>query len=442
MALKFAVVDIETTGLYHQDHDITEVAVVHVDDGGLRQVFHSLINPNRQIPSQISGLTGINNSLVEGAPSFEDVLGELERVLEGRIFVAHNVNFDYQFLKAAFEKRGLKLVAKRFCTMRYARKLFPNLPNHRLGTVINHLDISNESVHRAHGDAMALALAFEKMKSMDRDGVLEELLKGNNRTTILPPKVPREMVEAIPETTGVYYFYDESERMIYVGKAKNLRKRVLSHFTSSGATRKKQMFQKDVARIGFQETINEYEAFLVEDAEIKRRWPKYNRAQKSRGESFAVVPYINRAGKTRFAVTKSNFRSDALGWFVSVQRAKEWLKMALIEWGIDLSRGGFYTDFQMDLDSRSEEESIELFIHHQYNEMKRSYVLGTQSDEGLFHFAAVVNGRYWGYGKLENESDINQDLIEKVTIKAPDSPMVRAILERMIQDEQIREYEI
>ncbi len=442
MPLKFAVVDIETTGLYHQDHDITEVAVAHLDEGGVRQVFHSLVNTTRNIPSQISGLTGINNTLVKDAPNFEEIAGDLKAALEDRIFVAHNVNFDYQFLKAAFEKVKIKLVTKRFCTMRYARKLFPNLPNHRLGTVCQYLGVENESVHRAHGDAMALALALQKMIKRDQDEIVLQLLKGNSRTTILPPKVPIEMVEAIPENTGVYYFFDESDRLVYVGKAKNLRKRVLSHFTSSGTTRKKQMFQKEVARIDYKVTVNEYEAFLVEDAEIKRRWPKYNRAQKSRGESFAVVPYVNRAGQKRFAITKSNFRSDALGWFVSVQRAKEWLKVALIEWGIDLSRAGFYTGFQMDLDPKSEEESIELFIQHQFNEMKRSFVLGIQSDEGAFHFAAVVEGRYRGYGKVDDESRINQSVVEEATTKAPDSPMVRAVLEQMIHDEQIREYEI
>ena len=102
--LKFAVVDIETTGLFHQGHGITEIAVVLVENGAIKPVFHSMVNPGTEISSQISQLTGIDHAMVEKAPSINSLIPEIKGHLDGRIFLAHNVNFDYQFLKAAFEK--------------------------------------------------------------------------------------------------------------------------------------------------------------------------------------------------------------------------------------------------------------------------------------------------------------------------------------------------
>src|SRR5690554_5438002 len=124
--MKLAVVDIEPTGLYHQGHGITEVAVVHLDAGGMPvPSFHSLVNPYRVVPSAVEALTGISTGLVEHAPDFSEVVEPLTEALEGRIFVAHNVNFDYRFLESAYSEQNRTLRAKRLCTMRYARKILP-----------------------------------------------------------------------------------------------------------------------------------------------------------------------------------------------------------------------------------------------------------------------------------------------------------------------------
>lgn len=436
--MKFAVVDIETTGLFHQGHDITEIAVVHIDDGNPVLAFHSLVHTDKLIPVQISGLTGITNRDTNQAPKFEEVMPALIAALEGRVFVAHNVNFDFQFLKAYFERAGEAFNMKRVCSLRMAKKVLPNQQSYKLGALCKNFGIENTARHRADGDAMATAHLLVKMIKIDQGETLNDLLRQNSRNAILPPGINKSDIDNLPETSGVYYFYNEREELIYVGKAKNLKKRIISHFTSSGATRKKQIFQRQVARLDVVQTANEYAALLLEDSEIKKHWPALNVAQKHGNTSFAVITYQNRLNEVRFGIVRTKYTRDALGYFTSIASARTWLQQALIDWNVNPSRGGFYSD---KANEENDNEAMRLFIKQQRNLISSSYALLTYEANDHRAFAAVIDGKYRGYGTLDSGKEVNVDSIMSSLTKAPDSLTARAVLLRMMNDKKVMKYE-
>lgn len=434
--MKFAVVDIETTGLFHQGHGITEIAVVHIDGDNCRQVFHSLVNPEKAIPSGITHLTGIEDITVKDAPDFEEIAEELEAALHNRVFVAHNVNFDYNFLKAAFEKSGRAFKYQRLCTMRYARKILPAMSSHRLKSVCLALDIGNTDEHRAGGDAMAAAQVLLQLQKRDAQGELEKLLKQNKRHSILPPGIEPEVVNSLPDNPGVYYFYGVSPKPIYIGKAKNLKRRVLSHFTSSGSTGRKQIFQREITRISYTEAANEYEALLMEDAEIKKHWPVYNVAQKQRTAAFAVLPYENRSGKTRLAILKTRDRADAIAWFNTRHEAKIWLYKEMISRGINPERAGMFKTDDLIFTETESEKALSEFIDNQRAEMKNSYLLISNTNEKSPFGVVIMDGKYRGYGHFD-DIEVNRNQIESKISQAPDSPAAKAVIRKMLNDDRI-----
>lgn len=436
--MKFAVVDIETTGLYHQGHGITEVAVVHLDDDRPPTLaFHSMVNPYRAIPAAIEHMTGITPDMVDDAPDFAEIAEPLARALEGRIFVAHNVNFDYRFLEAAFSSVDLKFRHKRLCTMRYARKAIPGLKSYRLANLCRVMKVINPDPHRAGGDALTAAeLLIELLRRDSETDILNGLLAQKGHAAVLPASIDPEVIKQLPESPGVYYMKDNADRPIYIGKAKNLKKRVLSHFTGSGSTRRKQLFQRLVASIDYRATPSEHFAFLVEDAEIKKWWPRYNRAQKGPAKAIALVEYPDRTSKIRFAFVNTGHRSDALAWFHSPAEGRNWLYRSCVEFGIDPTRAGLPLTEDYPPDFLEDPEAVKLFIDQCRMEVEGTYALGQKQGDD-FHYIIIRNGRYRGFGMCPNSDEFDLTHLEDRLTPAPDSPTAQAIIRRMLTDEDM-----
>ncbi|MFT7526801.1 MAG: DNA polymerase-3 subunit epsilon [Arenicella sp.] len=153
----YAVVDIETTGSSKNSSSITEIAVVRMRGSKVIGEWSSLVNPMRDIPAHITRLTGISNHMAESAPVFEQIADQLLEQLDGGIFVAHNVGFDYGFVKSAFERMGVNFRMPKYCTVVNSRKAFPGLKSYSLGNLTQHFDIDLYSHHRALSDAKATA---------------------------------------------------------------------------------------------------------------------------------------------------------------------------------------------------------------------------------------------------------------------------------------------
>lgn len=300
----YAIVDIETTGGYAANNDITEVAIVLHNGREVVSRFESLVKPVRDIPYYIQVLTGITPAMVQNAPFFGELAPRIASMLEGTVFIAHNVNFDYSFLKHHLGQAGYELNCHKLCTVRLARKIFPGLPSYSLGNLCRHFSIVIENRHRAGGDAMATATLFSRMLESNGLVHIEQFLKRGSKEQFLPPNLAKEALQQLPYGAGVYYFHDQKGQVIYVGKAKNLRYRVQSHFSHNGAGRQKQDFLRNIYHISYQPCATELMAFILESVEIRRLWPQFNYSQKRFAPVYGLYSYEDQNGYRRLVIEK------------------------------------------------------------------------------------------------------------------------------------------
>jgi DNA polymerase III subunit epsilon len=330
----YAIVDIETTGGHASANGITEIAILIHNGSEIIEQFSTLINPGMHIPVYIRALTGISNEMVNDAPFFNEVASRIYCLLQNKIFVAHNVNFDYSFLKHHLGNAGFELNSKKLCTVRLGRKIFPGLPSYSLGKFCNYLGIENPDRHRAGGDAHATAILFSKLLQKDEGEHIAGFLKAGSKDKCLPPNLPAEMIEKLPGSPGVYYFHNQKSKVVYVGKAKNLRKRVLSHFANNNPGRQKQDFLKSIYSITFKECGTELMAFILESIEIKRLWPEYNRSQKRFEHAYGLYAFEDQKGYLRLAVDKRQKFSAPLYTFNYILEGYELIKSMVSEFGL------------------------------------------------------------------------------------------------------------
>lgn len=302
--MQFAVVDIETTGGYAAANGITEIAVFITDGTNVSDTFYALLNPQVPIPVFIENLTGITNDRVTDQPVFEDIAQELHSILQGKVFVAHNVNFDYSFINHHLARFGYQLDCKKLCTIRLARKVVPGLRGYGLDKICNHLRIGIQKRHSASGDALATTELLHLLIGKGGMEYIVQMLKPAGGEMSIPPNLAAEDIHGLPQKPGVYYFHEKKGKVIYVGKAKNIRKRVRSHFSNNKPNRQKQEFIKSIYRISYQETATELMAMVLEGIEIRKRWPAQNRSQKHFEQVYGLYTYQDAKGYRRLFVEK------------------------------------------------------------------------------------------------------------------------------------------
>lgn len=311
----YAIVDIETTGGYAAANGITEISI-HVFDGSVvTEKFETLINPGQPIPYYISAMTGISDKMVATAPAFENVAEKIYNILHDKIFIAHNVNFDYSFVKSHLKEAGFDLNAKKLCTVRLSRKIFPGFSSYSLGKLCQSLGIAINDRHRAGGDTAATVKVFQLLLQNDKEQHIEKSLQRNSKEAILPPNVPKEHFNQLPYTPGVYYFHNEKGKVVYVGKANNIRYRVNSHFSNNSESRQKQNFMQHVYAISFQSCGTEMMACILESTEIKKRWPIFNSSQKRWEDIYGIFLYEDQNGYQRLAIDKNRKRLSPIYTF-------------------------------------------------------------------------------------------------------------------------------
>lgn len=317
----FAIVDIETTGGNPTQGGITEIAALVHDGEKIVDQFHTLINPERFIPGFITGLTGIDQQMVSDAPVFSDIAHRLFEFLKDKVFIAHNVNFDYAFIRESLKHEGYILDVPKLCTVRLSRKAFPGHKSYSLGRICEQLSIRIENRHRAYGDAAATAVLFERIFRTSPDLVIGSLKK-NSGESFLPPNISKEQFLKLPDATGIYYFHDGKGQVIYVGKALNIRSRFKGHFSGNSQDADKSKLRSEIHDVSWEETGSDFLAYLLELLEIRRLWPKYNKAQKFKASSWGLYQYEDSQGFVRFQVGKSTrdlfpliqFDNHSEGW--------------------------------------------------------------------------------------------------------------------------------
>ena len=284
-----------------------------------------LIRPARPIPSGITRLTGIDNTMVADAPEFADLAEDLHTFLGDAVFVAHNVSFDLRHLQAGFKSAGLHYNPRRLCTVRMSRKWLDGPQRYSLGALCEFLDIDNEAHHRAWGDATATAELFAILWR-DHSADMEAESGRGGGTSWWPPHLPPDALADIPATPGVYRFLDGDGKLAYVGMSKNLASRVRQHFNGSGSEARSQSLRRLVHKITWEETGSECMAAVLEDVLIRRFHPPLNRAQKVVGKGWAMDTFRCRQDIVRLSLTKGGTRHFIEALPQSGRKAETWLR--------------------------------------------------------------------------------------------------------------------
>lgn len=331
----YAIVDIESTGGKYNEEGITEIAIYKFDGYEIVDKFCSLINPERKIQAFVVKLTGINQEMLRFAPKFHEVAKRIVEITEGCIIVAHNAKFDYRILRTEFSRLGYDYQRQSLCTVELSKKIIPDMPSYSLGKLTKSLGIPLAKQHRAEGDAQATVKLLKILLNKDREkSILSNYIR-------LKPKKQVDskllnFLETLPQESGVYFFYDKDQNPLYVGKSKNIRKRVNQHFTKDNP--KSKSIQRLTEDVQFDITGNELIALLKENEYIKSLQPEFNRALTKTQFSHGVYVSKDEKGYLNFKAKTIHDKSTALTTFSSLHSAKSFLEQIVNTYQLCLNK--------------------------------------------------------------------------------------------------------
>ena len=315
----YAILDIETTGGQFNEEGITEIAIYKFDGHEVVDQFISLVNPEIPIQPFVVKLTGINNAMLISAPKFYEVAKRIIEITTDCVIVAHNAAFDYRILRTEFRRLGHNYEARTLCTVELSKKLLPEQPSHSLGKLVRALGIPMADRHRASGDALATIKLFKILLEKDIEKeIVKDFIKLEVEKGIAPQLL--DIISSLPSTTGVYYIHNEKSNLIYIGKSRNIKKRINQHFTGTSAKCKK--IQAQVFTVTYEETGSELIALLKESQEIKITKPILNRAQRKSIFQYALYVEKDEKGYLNLKIQKADGRKREITSFASLQEAK------------------------------------------------------------------------------------------------------------------------
>ena len=322
----YAILDIETTGGKYNEEGITEIAVYKFDGHKVIDQFISLINPEQPIQPFVVGLTGINNDMLRNAPKFYEVAKRIVEITNNCILVAHNAQFDHRILRLEFKKLGFDFERKTLCTVELSKKLIPGQLSYSLGKLVRALGIPLSDRHRASGDAQATVKLFKMLLSKDIEkNILKESVRIEPSKRLDTKLI--QIIDELPATTGVYYLHNEEGEIIYIGKSRNIRKRVNQHFTNDHPKAKE--IQKATFSVSFEATGNELIALLKENEEIKINKPQFNKTNGRSIFNYALYQYKDENGYINLKVEKADSRKKNITTFTGLQQANSVLQFML-----------------------------------------------------------------------------------------------------------------
>lgn len=332
-------VDIETTGVSYSRNKVIEVAAIRVENNEITDSYSSLVDPRTELPPFISSLTGIYSSDLAGAPTFHDIAGDLYQIMDGAVFVAHNVRFDYGFLKREFADTGRKFNPKLLCTVRLSRALFPAERHHKLQNLIDRCGIEVESRHRAYDDAAAMWQFIQHTRNNFPAPQVDAAVKQQIKSPSLPKGLPPARVADLPELPGVYIFQDEKASPLYIGKSVNIRARVMSHFSADHTYESEFKISQQVADIETITTGGELEALLLESKLVKEKQPLYNRQLRRQQKLTIARQAISDQGYITVDIQDADRIDpgeigDILGVYTTRGNARDFLNQAVKDYGL------------------------------------------------------------------------------------------------------------
>jgi len=306
---QYAIIDIEATGGSPKRDKITEIAVYLFDGNTIVDSFTSLVNPELHIPPFISKLTGITNSMVAEAPTFDKIAQQVLDITKDAIFVAHNVQFDYAYLKNEFKRLGHRFQRRKLCTVQLSKKILPGMASYSLGNLCNELDIPIVNRHRASGDARATVDLFALLLKSDTNGEIKNAINDNYIYQNLPPGIEADMLDRLPEETGIYYLYNQQGSPLFIGKSSDIRRRIFQYLGATQGSKNYKMMHY-THNITFKETGSELIAQLLEMREISRLRPNYNKVHRVRKLRWGMFKHYNVDGILTLIVQKMSYAAN------------------------------------------------------------------------------------------------------------------------------------
>jgi DNA polymerase-3 subunit epsilon len=441
----YAIIDIETTGGRAINDRITEIAIFVHDGKQIIDQFSTLINPECSIPYYITQITGITNEMVADAPKFFEVARNIVEITENMIFVGHNVNFDYSFVRNEFKMLGFDYRRKTLCTVRLSRKIIPGLRSYSLGNLCQDLKIPITDRHRAAGDAFATVK------------LLELLLELSEGSPFIPNKLTnhallKPIIDKLPQETGVYYFYNDDKELIYIGKSNNIYERILSHLNNNSTKRAIEMKNK-ISDIRYELTGSELIALLLESDEIKKHKPLYNRSQRRTGNNFGVYQVFDKTGYLCYKIENQLTKTTPLTSFESQQEAKDFMENMVIRYNLCRKLCGLYENsgpcfhykiHQCNGACIGEEHPI---LYNQraqkaildFNYMAENMIIidkGRNSDERSV--ICIESGKYKGFGYISLENQLNNiDSIKEYIQIYNDNKDIKQIIRQYLRHKKV-----
>ncbi len=427
----YAILDIETTGGKYNEEGITEIAVYRFDGHKIVDQFSSLVNPERHIQPFVVNLTGINNDMLRNAPKFYEVAKRIIEITEGCVIVAHNAQFDNRILTTEFDRLGYAYEKETLCTVELAQKLIPDMPSYSLGKLTRSLGIPISDRHRAQGDAKATVELFKLLLNKDSD---KEIITKYIRTDPkrhLEPKL-LDMIAGAPTNAGVYYMHREDGEIIYIGKSKNIKKRLTQHFTSD--QRKSKRIQLEISAVSFELTGNDLIAQLKESEEIKKKKPVYNRALRKNIFHYQLVSFKDESGYINLKIEKADNRKTAITTFTNYQQARSSLYKITEENGLCQKLTSLYRSqtscFLYEIkecngaciqeeDAMSYNERVERFLDKYSYENQNMLIIDRGREVDERSVILIENGQYKGFGFF----DLNYQITNIEVLRSIITPM-------------------
>jgi DNA polymerase III subunit epsilon len=446
----YAILDIETTGGQFNEEGITEIAIYKFDGHEVIDQFISLVNPEKPIQPFVVKLTGINNAMLRSAPKFYEIAKRIIEITEGCILVAHNTSFDYRILRTEFNRLGYDYIKPTLCTVELSKKLIPGQLSYSLGKLVRALGIPVTDRHRASGDALATVKLFKMLLAKDTEKeILISLIKAEIKSGLTPKLL--DIVESLPNKTGIYYIHNEKGDLIYIGKSKNIKKRVNQHFT--GKTNKCKKIQIEVFAVTYEETGSELIALLKESEEIKINKPIYNRAQRKSIFQYALYDEVDEKGYINLKLLKADGRKKEITAFTSVQEGKNALFRITEKYNLCQKLNGLYETqngcFQYKIKEcngaclgiESPEiynQRVEDFINEMKFENNNMIVIdrGRKVDERSA--VLIENGIYKGYCFYDlNYQITNIEVLKNILIPMQNNRDTRTIIQSYVKKNRV-----
>jgi DNA polymerase III subunit epsilon len=336
---EFVVLDVETTGLKPSQQRIIEVGIVRVSAMGSPLRWSTLLNPGRKLPAYVAELTGIDDIMLAQAPEFRSVAPTIIEIIEDLPIVSHNVDFDVAFLNAELTRCGIPSIVNPVVdTLALAHRYAPDVRRLNLTDVARAFGIQNPKSHRALSDAETTLEVLRNLLSRAREhGVssLDDVIRVNAASRPSRPQrkpvgraraiLDKSHLTAIPHAPGVYVMRDAQDRVLYVGKAKDLRKRVASYYSQPlGYTRKMDGLLEMLASIETEVVGSELEALMLESQLIRRYRPRFNTVQRNAEQYVYVkVDVSNPWPRVVMSRDRATDGAEYFGPFRSASRARE-----------------------------------------------------------------------------------------------------------------------